>query len=70
MIKALALGAHAVMIGRPYVYGLAVAGQRGVEHVLDILREEIERGLTLMGVRAITDLGPTHVRRADGACPS
>ena len=64
VVKALALGADAVMIGRPYVYGLAVAGQRGVEHVLDILREEIEVALTLLGVRSVADLGPSHVRAA------
>ena len=64
VVKALALGADAVMIGRPYIYGLAVAGQQGVEHVLEILREEIERALTLLGVRSVADLGPSHVRAA------
>ena len=64
VIKALALGADAVMIGRPYLYGLAVAGRHGIEHVLDILREEIERGLTLLGVRDIHDVNRSHVRPA------
>ncbi|TNM50852.1 alpha-hydroxy-acid oxidizing protein [Nocardioides albidus] len=64
VVKALALGATAVGIGRPYVYGLAAGGQGGVEHVLEILREEIVRTLTLMGVADVSELGPDHVRRA------
>lgn len=56
VIKALALGADAVLIGRPALYGMAVAGDRGVEHVLTLLRGEIERGLTLLGVRDVRDL--------------
>lgn len=66
VVKALALGADAVMIGRPYVYGLAVAGQHGVERVLGIFREEIERALTLLGVRDIHDIDRSHVRHALG----
>ncbi|QCQ92761.1 alpha-hydroxy acid oxidase [Rhodococcus sp. SGAir0479] len=64
VIKALALGADAVLVGRPCLYGTAVAGDRGVEHVLTILRQEIERGLTLLGVRDVRDLDRTHVRPA------
>ena len=63
VVKALALGATAVGIGRPYVYGLAARGQAGVEHVLEIFREEITRTLTLMGVANIADLDQTHVQR-------
>lgn len=62
VVKALALGATAVGIGRPYVYGLAAHGQAGVEHVLEILREEIVRTLTLMGVADVADLDRTHVQ--------
>lgn len=62
VIKALALGADAVLVGRPCLYGMAVAGDRGVEHVLTILRDEIARGLTLLGVRDVHDLGRSHVR--------
>ncbi|CAM3008004.1 alpha-hydroxy acid oxidase [Prescottella defluvii] len=63
VLKALALGADAVLIGRPCLYGMAVAGEHGVEHVLTILKSEIERGLTLLGVRDIRDVGRSHVRR-------
>lgn len=59
VIKALCLGAKAVCIGRPYVYGLAVAGPSGAEHVVNILHEEMIRCLTLMGVAALSELGPS-----------
>ncbi|NKY33129.1 alpha-hydroxy-acid oxidizing protein [Nocardia speluncae] len=64
VVKALALGATAVGIGRPYVYGLAARGQAGVEHVLEIFRQEIVRTLTLMGVDDVADLNRSHVQRA------
>jgi L-lactate dehydrogenase (cytochrome)/(S)-mandelate dehydrogenase len=56
VVKALALGADAIMIGRPALYGLATAGQSGVEGVLAILRAELETTLALMGVAAVGDL--------------
>ena len=49
VLKALALGARAVMIGRPYIYGLAVGGPVGVAHVVKILRTELEIAMTLTG---------------------
>lgn len=49
VVKALGLGATAVLIARPYLWGLAVAGQRGVEDVLGMLRAEVERTLALLG---------------------
>ncbi|MFC5747241.1 alpha-hydroxy acid oxidase [Actinomadura rugatobispora] len=61
VVKALALGASAVMIGRPYLYGVAVSGAAGVRHVLEILREEIVRTLTLMGVASVGDLDRSSV---------
>ena len=63
VVTALALGADAVMIGRPYLYGLAVAGRTGVADVLALLAEETRKTLLLMGVGAVTDLGRDHVRR-------
>jgi L-lactate dehydrogenase (cytochrome)/(S)-mandelate dehydrogenase len=63
VIKALALGARAVLIGRPYVYGLAVAGEEGVVQILDIFRQEIERALTLLGVHSVHDLNRSHLHR-------
>ncbi|MBO0728652.1 MAG: alpha-hydroxy-acid oxidizing protein [Acidimicrobiaceae bacterium] len=56
VIKALCLGAKAVCIGRPYLYGLAARGPAGVSHVLQIFREEISRAMTLMGVARLEDL--------------
>jgi isopentenyl diphosphate isomerase/L-lactate dehydrogenase-like FMN-dependent dehydrogenase len=54
VVKALALGARAVMIGRAYLWGLAAAGQAGVENVLDIMRAGIDSALLGLG-RASTD---------------
>ena len=62
IVKALALGARAVLIGRPYLYGLAVAGESGVGAVLEILRAELARTLTLLGVASVAELGPEHLR--------
>lgn len=62
--RALALGAHAVMIGRPVLYGLAVEGQTGVQRVLATLAEELERTMILLGE---TDIGSLRARRAQAA---
>jgi lactate 2-monooxygenase len=56
VIKALALGANAVLLGRPYVYGLAVAGQKGVERVIRNLTAEIDLTLALVGGRDVKAL--------------
>jgi L-lactate dehydrogenase (cytochrome)/(S)-mandelate dehydrogenase len=66
VVKALALGAKAVLVGRPYLYGLAVEGQAGIEKVLEIFRTEIERTLILMGVKSVRELGPSHLLPRDG----
>jgi pre-mycofactocin synthase len=58
VVKALALGARAVMIGRAYLWGLAASGQAGVENVLDILRGGIDSALMGLGHASIHDLGP------------
>jgi L-lactate dehydrogenase (cytochrome) len=65
IVKALALGARACMAGRAYLYGLAVGGERGVSHVIDHLREGVERTLVLTGNRRIADLSPELVRWRD-----
>ncbi|MBM7789622.1 alpha-hydroxy acid oxidase [Tenggerimyces flavus] len=65
VVKALCLGADAVCIGRPYIYGAAVYGPAGVQHVIEILREEIVRVLTLMGVSRLDELGPSWLTPAD-----
>jgi isopentenyl diphosphate isomerase/L-lactate dehydrogenase-like FMN-dependent dehydrogenase len=56
VLKALALGAQAALIGRPILWGLAVAGQAGVEKVLTILRDEIELAMMLAGVAKVSDI--------------
>ncbi len=56
ILKALALGAQAVFIGRPVLWGLAVAGQAGVERVLQLLREEFETAMMLAGCAKVADV--------------
>ncbi len=65
VLKALASGATAVMIGRPIVYGLAVNGAMGVAHVLRLLRDEFEAAMALTGCRTLADIGPHLLRRRD-----
>lgn len=62
VLKALALGARAVGIGRYYLFPLAAAGQAGVERALALMRAEIERGMKLMGCTSIRQLGRGHLR--------
>jgi 4-hydroxymandelate oxidase len=54
--KALALGADAVLVGRPAIWGLAAAGAEGVADVIDILRAELMMAMALLGVPAVADL--------------
>jgi 4-hydroxymandelate oxidase len=58
VLKALALGATAVMIGRPYVFALAVAGPAGVAHAVQILRAELEVAMALTGCASLAAIGP------------
>ena len=62
VLKAVALGAHGVMVGRATLYGLAAGGQPGVAHALQILRAEMERGMALVGCRTIGELGRHLIR--------
>jgi L-lactate dehydrogenase (cytochrome)/glycolate oxidase len=66
VVKALALGARAVMIGRAYLWGLAANGQGGVENVLDILRGGIDAAVYGLGHSSIHDLSPLDVVVPDG----
>jgi len=61
VVKAVALGARAVMIGRAYLWGLAAAGQAGVENVLDILRSGIDSALLGLGHSSVRDLSPADL---------
>jgi lactate 2-monooxygenase len=63
VVKALALGATAVGVGRPYAYGLAVGGQAGIEHVLRCLLAETDLIMAVDGYPRITDLTPDALRR-------
>ena len=63
VFKAIALGASAVCVGRPYLWGLAAFGQDGVEAVLAILRREFETIMTEMGTPNLGSITPAHVRR-------
>lgn len=68
VVKALAMGAKACMIGRPYLYGLAAFGQPGVARVLALLRQETARTLALIGCASVDDVGRRHLAAA-GALP-
>lgn len=64
VVTALGLGARAVLLGRPALYGLAIDGARGVTRVLDLLRDEIENALALLGCRSPAEVTSAHVVRA------
>ncbi|EEC17109.1 (S)-2-hydroxy-acid oxidase, putative [Ixodes scapularis] len=65
VVKALALGAKAVFVGRPVFWGLAYNGEAGVRQTLSILREEVDRALALMGCSSIDQLVPEMVVHQD-----
>jgi 4-hydroxymandelate oxidase len=67
VLKTLALGARAVLVARPVTWGLAAAGEAGVAHVLEILREELDLAMALCGCRSIRDVSSALVRRASAA---
>jgi isopentenyl diphosphate isomerase/L-lactate dehydrogenase-like FMN-dependent dehydrogenase len=66
VVKAVALGARAVMIGRAYLWGLAANGQAGVENVLDIMRGGVESALLGLGHRSIHQLHPDDLVIPEG----
>jgi L-lactate dehydrogenase (cytochrome)/(S)-mandelate dehydrogenase len=61
---ALALGARAVLVGRPAMYGLAYGGSKGVGQVLEIFREETENALALLGCRSPAEVTASHIKPA------
>jgi L-lactate dehydrogenase (cytochrome) len=61
IIKALCLGARAVLCGRAYAYGLAAAGEAGVNRAIEILRADLDRSLRLVGCASVTELDRTFV---------
>ena len=66
VVKAIALGATAVLIGRPYCYGLAVAGAAGVQRVVEILRVELEMAMQLMGRRTLAEIDSISISNREG----
>jgi isopentenyl diphosphate isomerase/L-lactate dehydrogenase-like FMN-dependent dehydrogenase len=65
IFRALALGASAVLIGRPYVYGLAIAGEAGVREVLENFVADFDLTMGLAGCRRVGEIGPDTLRRVD-----
>jgi isopentenyl diphosphate isomerase/L-lactate dehydrogenase-like FMN-dependent dehydrogenase len=63
VVKALALGARAALVGRPILWGLTAGGEAGVAHVLELLRAEILNALQLLGCVSPADVGRGHVQR-------
>ena len=61
VLKALSLGARAVMIGRAYLYGLGAGGEAGVDRALELLREEIKRNIMLVGCTSVKHLGERNI---------
>jgi isopentenyl diphosphate isomerase/L-lactate dehydrogenase-like FMN-dependent dehydrogenase len=65
IVKAICLGARAVLIGRAYAYGLAAAGEAGVTRALEILRADVERTLRLLGCPSVAELNSSYVDAPD-----
>ncbi len=63
VVKAIALGAKACLIGKPYLFGLAAGGQKGVERAYEILRDEVIKVMQLIGCTSIKDLDSSYVRK-------
>jgi L-lactate dehydrogenase (cytochrome) len=61
IVKALCLGARAVLVGRAYAYGLAAAGHAGVKRALEILRADVERTMRLLGCESVHELNPSYL---------
>lgn len=68
ILKALALGAKAVLIGRPVLWGLAVNGKAGVKHVIEILRDELDLAMALSGCTKLQDIDRSLVARKNYQC--
>ena len=61
IVKAICLGARAVLVGRAYAYGLAAAGEAGVSRAIEILRADMERAMKLLGCASISELDRSYV---------
>jgi L-lactate dehydrogenase (cytochrome) len=67
VIKALALGAHAIFVGRPFLFAASYAGEPGVAHAIALLAREIDRDMALLGLRDIRDVSREILFRAEAA---
>ena len=67
VLKALALGAHFVFVGRPFLYAAAIAGESGVLHAIKLLRDEIDRDMALIGIAALAEMRRELLTPARGA---
>jgi L-lactate dehydrogenase (cytochrome) len=61
ILKALALGASCVFVGRPFLFAAAYAGEAGVAHAISLLHREIDKDMALLGLRSIDDIGPERI---------
>ena len=61
IVKAVCLGARAVLVGRAYAYGLTAAGHAGVQRAIQILRADVERTLRLLGCPSVAELNPSYI---------
>jgi L-lactate dehydrogenase (cytochrome) len=66
VLKALALGAKLVFVGRPFAYGAAVAGAAGVNHAIGLLSAEVDRDMAMLGIPDLQELGPERLMRVKG----
>ena len=67
VLKAMALGAVFVFVGRPFVYAAAIAGEAGVSHAINILSAEINRDMGLLGINALGEMRPDRLFKLGGA---
>jgi L-lactate dehydrogenase (cytochrome) len=70
VVKALCMGARAVLCGRAYAYGLGAAGESGVTRALEILRGDLERTLRLLGCSSVSELNGSYVEVPENFCRS
>src|SRR6201991_1189292 len=70
VIKAIALGANLVCVGRLYAFGMAAAGRDGIFRVLELLQDEMIRDMGLIGVNKLSELDPSYIRSAQPVRPA
>ncbi len=61
IVACVALGARMTLVGRAYLYGLMAGGRQGVDRAIEILADQVERTMRLLGVSSLEELNPTHV---------